>query len=118
VESNSCPTARGIGSVANGAGPLGIVGATTKSANGGAKYKGESMSNQPFNNNATQAERRQVARDSYHWRAQVHQALAVGEVAAELGPVYPRLPATSPWANDPVPTEPPLGYAIDTMERE
>jgi hypothetical protein len=27
----------------------------------------------------------------------------------------PRLPPNSPWASDPVPPEPPLGYAIDEV---
>jgi hypothetical protein len=30
-------------------------------------------------------------------------------------PKYPELPANSPWHHDPVPDEPPLGYAIDAM---
>ena len=31
-------------------------------------------------------------------------------------PEYPRQPSHSPWANDPVPDEPPLGFEIDAME--
>ena len=30
--------------------------------------------------------------------------------------LYPTQPANSPWHHDPVPDEPPLGYAIDEME--
>src|SRR5947207_2617002 len=29
---------------------------------------------------------------------------------------YPRQPVSSPWASDPVGTEPPLGFPIDQME--
>ena len=60
------------------------------------------------------------------------QAQAQANVGAELGgrfaalrnkdqeiigargmPQYPRMPAGNPWASDPVPAEPPLGYAIN-----
>jgi hypothetical protein len=30
-------------------------------------------------------------------------------------PVVPRLPASSPWASDPVPPEPPLGFSVDDL---
>jgi hypothetical protein len=29
---------------------------------------------------------------------------------------YPKLPASSPWAHDPVPNEEPLGYSVDDLE--
>jgi hypothetical protein len=32
------------------------------------------------------------------------------------GPVFPHQPATSPFASDPVPAEPPLGYCINDLE--
>jgi hypothetical protein len=33
-------------------------------------------------------------------------------------PSVPEQPASSPWASDPVPDEPPLGYAIDGASLE
>jgi hypothetical protein len=37
-------------------------------------------------------------------------------VGSTSGPSYPTLPVSSPWHGpDPVPTEPPLGIAIDAM---
>ena len=32
-------------------------------------------------------------------------------------PTYPKLPDNSPWANNPVPTEPPLGIDVNDLER-
>jgi len=73
---------------------------------------------------ASQAERREVLRnDTYLSRAKADADLAAGggrfakEVATRVVgvPRYPTLPATSPWAGDPVPDEPPLGYSIDEM---
>jgi len=37
------------------------------------------------------------------------------EFAARVVPTYPPQPADSPWHHDAVPTEPPLGIAIDDM---
>jgi hypothetical protein len=75
---------------------------------------------QPFNNNSTKAEREQFVRDSYHtryqdevggrWQKQVPTQVS-GKDPATL---YPKLPTSSPWANDPVPPEEPLG--IDVSE--
>jgi hypothetical protein len=55
-------------------------------------------------------------------RARVdEQLLAVGRFAGEVSaqvpsiPIYPKQPPNSPWAGDPVPTEPPLGFEIDAM---
>jgi hypothetical protein len=36
-------------------------------------------------------------------------------IGATLTPKYPELPSTSPSHRDPVPDEPPLGYAVDEM---
>ena len=49
------------------------------------------------------------------------QLLASGRFANEVSaqvpsiPIYPKQPPNSPWAGDPVPTEPPLGFEIDAM---
>jgi hypothetical protein len=38
-------------------------------------------------------------------------------VGSTPGPSYPMLPASSPWhGSDPVPDEPPLGFAVDALE--
>jgi hypothetical protein len=37
-------------------------------------------------------------------------------ISSKAGAVYPRLPASSPWADWPSPPEEPLGYAIDAVE--
>jgi|SRR5215813_5385385 len=42
-------------------------------------------------------------------------ANAEHSMVTAAGPTYPRLPASSPWSHDPVPAEPPLGFAIDAM---
>jgi hypothetical protein len=36
-------------------------------------------------------------------------------VGSTPGPVYPKLPASSPWAHDPAPNEEPLGFRVDAM---
>ncbi len=79
--------------------------------------------------NATMAEKEQILRnDQRHtfqsraiaeadevrgrW-AQINKATVVGSSGA---PQYPQLPEASPWHNDPVPHEEPLGHAIDAHE--
>jgi hypothetical protein len=37
-------------------------------------------------------------------------------VGATPTPAYPQLPASSPWAHDPVPNEEPLGYSVNDLE--
>jgi hypothetical protein len=76
------------------------------------------MTKQPFNNNSSQAEKQQVLRQerktsTYFSQAKIAQELEMGgRFAAEGRPsfvgetpaaLYPRLPASSPWACDPVP---------------
>jgi hypothetical protein len=52
-----------------------------------------------------------VARENAGGRfGAVNTFIAQGEI-----PQYPRLPEGNPWASNPVPPEPPLGYAIDAM---
>lgn len=61
---------------------------------------------------------------TFHQLAGVDQALEGGGRFAKVKYVtgsepasqYPRLPASSPWASDPIPPEEPLGFAIDAME--
>jgi hypothetical protein len=80
----------------------------------------------------SQAERRRVlANDrrvlaTYHGVAQTSADDDRGGRFAAVSPTrtvvgaapisYPKLPANSPWACDPVPTEPPLGFSVDAME--
>ena len=64
---------------------------------------------------STQAERREVLKDTYFHRAQVDVELgerfAQPSVVSGAEPTvqYPRLPGSSPWSSDPVPPEEPLG---------
>jgi hypothetical protein len=79
-----------------------------------------------------QAERRDVLENEKRLRASTLSQFAQSEAAEARGrftaheqstvvgatplPKYPQLPASSPWAGpDLVPTEPPLGYAIDEL---
>ena len=88
---------------------------------------GDSGVTEQLNENTTsQRGRREVLRnDTYLSRAQADADLPVGgRFAKELAtqvigvPQYPAQPATSPWSVDPVPAEPPLGFAIDAMPVE
>jgi hypothetical protein len=46
--------------------------------------------------------------------AGVNPTMVVGSTP---GPIYPRLPSSSPWHGpDPVPIEPSLGYSVDALE--
>ena len=84
------------------------------------------MSSQPYENEISQRERREVIRNdrtTYLDFAQADADLAAsGRFAATVAtpvagvPRYPALPASSPWASDPVPSEPPLGHCVDAME--
>jgi hypothetical protein len=83
-------------------------------------------------NESSQAERRAVAANdrrvhkggTYHQFAASEAGAVGGRFAAESkqrvvgsGPVaYPQLPETSPWHNDPVPAEEPLGVDINMVE--
>lgn len=77
-----------------------------------------------------QKERRALAGSTnvtttYHQRAQVELGLddAAGRfgkpsvvTGSEPAVRYPRLPASSPWASDPVPNEEPLGVDVNALE--
>ena len=45
-----------------------------------------------------------------------YAAVEAATVVGAGAPQYPRQPVDSAFANDPVPDEPPLGYAIDEQE--
>jgi hypothetical protein len=45
--------------------------------------------------------------------ARVNPTMVVGATPI---PRYPQLPASSPWAHDPVPNEEPLGYSVNDLE--
>ena len=70
----------------------------------------------------TQAEKRRVLRDTLHTRAVAEANMIGGRWATESqtrvvgsGVEYPQLPPDSPWRDDPVPVEPPLGINVDEM---
>jgi len=79
------------------------------------------MSNQPFNNETDQQIRRQVLKDTFLNRAQADAEMSAGgrfkkqtaETRVTGVPTYPKQPANSPWSNDPVPPEEPLGFSIN-----
>jgi hypothetical protein len=80
-----------------------------------------------------QSERRRIMAEERQAKATYH-SVAIGSVDDERqgryaqsgqstsvtgstpGPIYPEQPPTSPFACDPVPAEPPLGYEIDALE--
>jgi hypothetical protein len=67
------------------------------------------MTDHPYHNDASQAERREI----------IQEPLTSGTLVRPVTvPIYPTLPASSPWAGDPVPQEPPLGRAIDAMDEQ
>jgi hypothetical protein len=87
-----------------------------------------------FQNTASQGEKAEVLRNdralrpgdreptTFHQLASVDVELG-GRFArpdyitgTEPASRYPHLPASSPWASDPVPPEEPLGFAIDAMD--
>jgi hypothetical protein len=68
----------------------------------------------------TQAEKKQILKDSYFARAQANADLeAQGRFKKETAtkvtgvPTYPPMPANSPWHHDPVPATEPLGFDIE-----
>jgi hypothetical protein len=75
-------------------------------------------------NDSSQAERRQILKDTLHGRALAEQDMVGGRFAARekstvvgAGQVaYPQLPETSPWHHDPVPDEPPIGIDVNAVE--
>lgn len=83
-----------------------------------------------MSNKSEQTERRALAGSTnmtttYHQRAQVELGLddAAGRfskpsvvIGSAPGVDYPRLPANSPWASDPVPPEEPLGLDVNALE--
>jgi hypothetical protein len=86
---------------------------------------------QRYENPASQAERLAAHQNDERVRKVAYQTIAAAEADAVggrfaarerstvigSGPVnYPVLPASSPWANDPLPASEPLGFAIDEME--
>ena len=89
------------------------------------------MADLPFNNDASQAERRRILdndrKASTYSRVAQSEAedLAGGRYAAMGKPSvtgstpavrYPAQPANSPWHRDPLPTEPPLGVSVEEMK--
>ena len=76
-----------------------------------------------YQNEATKAEKLEVLRDTYLNRAAADADLAAqGRFKREITtrvtgvPVYPSLPASSPWANGfDTNVEPVLGFAVDEM---
>jgi hypothetical protein len=80
------------------------------------------MADHLYSNEATQAERRQIERDSYLSRAQADADLtSQGRFKRETTtrvtgvPVYPSLPSSSPWAQFDQNVEPALGFSVDEV---
>jgi hypothetical protein len=83
----------------------------------------------PFVNNATMAEKHEIAKNDQRVHRDTNFSRAEGEFSlAQSGrhaqrvnitgqwdslARYPKLPATSPWSCDPVPPEEPLGYSVE-----
>jgi hypothetical protein len=91
------------------------------------------MADFPFNNDASQAQRRKVFENdrkvsTYFQRAQADADLELGGRYAKVtettvtgaapGPIYPKQPPNSPWASEPIGPEPPLGYDINAMDQD
>lgn len=84
--------------------------------------------NDRLKNDSSQAERRAVLKNeretsTFFAQAQIGLSLEGGRFAQEVhfsgsapSVEYPRLPASSPWASDPVPPEEPTGVAVDALE--
>jgi hypothetical protein len=76
---------------------------------------------QPFINETSQADRRQVHKDTMHTRAIGNASMPRDRwsginktTVTGASPIqYPEQPPNSHWARDPVPAEPPLGYSVD-----
>src|SRR5262245_38075957 len=82
-----------------------------------------------FRNDASQKERAAILKNDL--RTQTMQGRAVAELQMEErgrfarqanvtgatpATQYPQLPASSPWASDPLPPEPPLGFSVEEMD--
>lgn len=79
------------------------------------------MTEHPFNNDSTPAERIQVHKDTMHGRAiaeaneaggrfkTVNETTVIGATSLN----YPELPSNSPFHHDPVPIEPALGISVE-----
>jgi len=94
--------------------------------------RNRAMADFPFNNERSQAERQKVlendrkVRSTYFQHAQTDPDLELGGrfkklipsvvVGTGAGPVYPQQPEGSPWAKEPIGTEPPLGYSVEDHE--
>jgi hypothetical protein len=78
----------------------------------------------PYDNSATQAERKAVLRNDTYFARQSNTVDDAGGRFAKLTPSnltgqsyqVPRLPENSPWHSDPVPATEPLGFSVDAME--
>jgi hypothetical protein len=90
--------------------------------------KGDEMADFPFNNDASQAERKRVLENdrkvsSYmaHATANVDEDRGGRYAATGSSPTvtgatpisYPTQPSHSPWHHDPISDEPPLGYSVE-----
>jgi hypothetical protein len=80
------------------------------------------MTEHPFNNDSTPAERLQVHKNTMHTRTVAEAAEPRGRftahekstvIGATAIPKYPELPSNSPFHHDPVPNEAPLGFSIE-----
>ncbi len=70
-------------------------------------------------NEITQDEKLKVLKNDTLLRRTANAEPGLGQpnvIGSRVLPEYPGLPSNSPWASDPVPPEPPLGFAIDEQE--
>ena len=78
----------------------------------------------PYDNSATQDERKAIVRNDTYFSRQSNAVDDAGGRYAKLTPniltgqtqQVPRLPENSPWHHDPVPATQPLGFSVDAME--
>jgi hypothetical protein len=68
------------------------------------------MNTRPFNNTATQREKREVIAND-RGAARLHLIAKPAQSASDPTNLYPRLPASSPWAQPGPGLEPPIGPA-------
>ena len=84
------------------------------------------MTTHEFDNQASQAERREVLRNDTYFARQSNTVDDAGGRYAKLtpsnvigsatSPQYPQQPENSPWHHDPVAATEPLGFSVDAME--
>ena len=77
------------------------------------------MANYPFNNESSQSERKEVLKNdrpsTFKDFTFANETRGGRYAKSDSGPTVRPLPPSSPWASNPVPAEPPLGYDINAV---